>query len=119
MADIEYFDYDRWTPSYSSSMTLSSSVLSASFGDGYEQDMEDGINAQVESWDLSWYLSPPEAEELKKWLKWGANVRRFWFTPPGYVDPIKVKVSGQPKHEFTNAGWSTVTATFKQVFDPD
>ena len=114
--DLEIFE---WVGTYGSSRAVTPNILSADFGDGYSQDIPNGINSTPENVTLSFQLTPDDASSCYAFLKRQGGTKRFWLTLPDEVDPIKVKTVGEFKKEWTNWGWYTVTATFKQQFDPD
>jgi phage-related protein len=115
-SDLEIYD---WLVTYGAKNTVTPDVLSAVFGDGYSQDIPDGINSTADSWSITSRLSPSDADDAFEFLRRQRGATRFWWTPPRYVSPIKVKTTGAIEKGEESAGFVTVTATFKQVFDPD
>lgn len=94
-------------------------VLAAQFGDGYTQRAGDGINANPGELSPSWnVLLEGEAQAILN----------FFASHKGYI-PFKFKLPGEAtarKWICTkwNRTWATnrtvdVTATWKEVFDPD
>lgn len=114
--DLEIFE---WVGTYGGAKAITPNLFSADFGDGYSQDIPNGINSNADVVTLTFQLAPSDASECWAFLKRQGGYKRFWLTLPDEVDPIKVKTTGEFKHEWTNFGWYTITATFKQQFDPN
>ena len=58
-------------------------ILSANYGDGYEQRIAAGINNLPESWSLSWNSRPnADANKIIKFLEDQAGVSSFDWYPP-------------------------------------
>jgi phage-related protein len=113
MAAIEEF---TWGARIGDQGAVAFSVLSAKFGDGYEQRVGNGINPRSESWPYT-YIGPiDEVEPIKRFLDWHGGAQVFQWTPP----------FGQPGL-FTCAGYNVtpkggpqvqLTATFVQAYLP-
>jgi phage-related protein len=114
--DLEIFE---WVGMYGSGKSFTPNLLTADFGDGYSQDIPNGINSTPQTVALTFQLSWSDAQDCYAFLKRQGGSKRFWLTLPDEVDPIKVKTVGEVKQEWTNWGWCTITASFKQQFDPD
>jgi phage-related protein len=66
-------------------------VLSAPFGDSYDQRALDGINPIVPSWSLSWNnLTDAEATVIETFLEARAGVESFLWVPPRKTVAVKV-----------------------------
>lgn len=112
-------DIFTWIPTYGAKLGVTPTLLSASYGDGYSQDMPAGINSNPEVWTLSFTLTPDEGDRCMDFFNRQGGYLRFWWTPPRYVNASKFKTTGEYAKTETNAGYVTVTATFMQCFDPD
>ena len=68
--------------SQSHTIRLKQRLIAAQFGDGYSQTAPDGINSQVEEWDISWeLLSQADRNTVVAALKQGATDVMTWTTP--------------------------------------
>jgi phage-related protein len=114
--DLEIFE---WVGTYGGNKAFTPNLLTADFAEGYSQDTPNGINSTPETVTLTFQLSPDHAEDCYQFLKRQGGYKRFWMTLPDAVDPVKVKTVGEVKKEYTSWGWYTVTAVFKQQFDPN
>lgn len=70
-------------PSYGANMRKQYRVLRNNFGDGYEQIIPDGLNNQIQEWDLSWELNAAEALSLESQLNSFEGKDFQWTTPNG------------------------------------
>lgn len=104
-----------YAPSYGSGDDTEIKMLSNDFGDGYKQDTPDGLNNQVETWNLAWNdISDANAASIMSQLK-GFNGGPFeWTTPTGET---KTFTCVNPKRVFTKYQTCNVTATFIQNFN--
>ena len=57
-----------WAPQYGAANEVKPSVLTASFGDGYEQRTKNGINNLPRSWSLTFYNTPTDADSIEGFL---------------------------------------------------
>lgn len=71
------------TPDKSMSKSTQPRVLTANFGDGYEQRIADGINSLNETYSLSFKTRPKEfIDDIVAFLDTRKNVSKFLFTIP-------------------------------------
>lgn len=91
-------------------------VLTAQFGDGYEQTAADGINNKTESWPLSFTGRATVITPIEAFLDARGGWQAFLWTPPlgtqGYY-----KCASYESKQMGNDVWQ-LTATFKQSFQP-
>lgn len=103
----------NWTHDYGAELDVEPRTLSATFGDGYTQEAEDGINAKPRKWSLSFAnRSYAEAEAIGDFL--AENYLAFdWTDPDGRPGRWKAASwrSGHPR-----ARVKTITVTFEEVF---
>ncbi|ATE60172.1 phage tail protein [Thauera sinica] len=103
----------NWTHDYGAALEIKPRTREAKFGDGYAQEVLDGLNARPRTWAMSFeYRDHAEADAILAFL--AANHLAFdWTDPDG--------VSGR----WRCASWrstrprplaKTVTATFEEVF---
>ena len=75
------------TPDKSMSKSTQPRVLTASFGDGYEQRIVDGINSINETYSLSFKTRPKEViDDIVAFLDTKKNVSKFVLTIPDNND---------------------------------
>lgn len=89
-------------------------VVVASFGDGYEQRIVDGINAAPEVWSVSFVPSSKSAiATLDDYLISQIGLAFSWTNPNG--DTINV-VCDEWSVDHQTGGLQSLSTTFKQVF---
>lgn len=103
-----------YNPSYGSGEDLDFRVLTTGFGDGYAQDVPDGLNNISETHNLQWNNIPDSAaDDIIAQLRSFNGVAFSWTTPAGVTKNFKcAKVSR------TRPGWktSTINCVFIEVF---
>ena len=100
---------------YSSQMDMKPRVLSAKFGDGYEQRTLDGINNELEIWQVTAYSldEVAGASALEAFLRTQAGVTAFqWTTKFGRTALFVCKEWTRAR---TGPTTSTITAKFEEV----
>jgi len=71
-----------YAPSFSSVKNSAPRILTATFGDGYQQDLVDGINADLKSWDLSFInRTSTDADAIEAFFS-STLGQAFNWTPP-------------------------------------
>lgn len=105
------------SPSFTSKVDHAPRILSAAFGDGYEQRAEDGIHADLETWALTFgNVTDAVAADLETFFK-AHRVTNFTWTPPRSAVQRRFTVKGWSR-TFGNPNVNTLTATFTEVADP-
>jgi len=93
-------------------------VLTASFGDSYEQQVTDGINgASQQQIDLTWtLLTNAQKATFEAFLIARGGASRFQYVVPGDGDTVLVACAS---YSFTYQSYNnwTLTATFVRKFD--
>ncbi len=93
-------------------------VLTAQFGDGYNQRTPDGINNIVATWQVQWdNLLDSDANSIDSFLIGKAGATAFLWTPPGESSALKWVCASWSRAPRDFVGRSTMQATFEQVFD--
>lgn len=107
------------SPSIGSEPDNEVTLLTASFGDGYEQIAVDGLNAKRTSWRLIWQvLSKVDADSIVDFLNARGGAEVFDWTPPGYGTAIQFRCpQWSPPKPDAGDDVFTVTASFRQAFD--
>lgn len=100
-------------------------VLKNEFGDGYRQNIKDGLNNHRRTWNLRVQaLSPTEFAELDSFLQARQGYEAFLFVPPAYegVDPDTLVVTRVrvicPEWDpvLLQGGYADMTMTFEEDF---
>lgn len=87
-------------------------VLSAQFGDGYEQTAEDGINNEKQSWPLVFSRPAAEATQIRDFLRATKGTAAFLWTPPlGAEGTYKCKAFQMKAQDLNNY---VVSALFEE-----
>ena len=108
MSDFTY------NPSASSARSRKPRVLSAPFGDGYEQRVADGINTAPAIWSLTFVRGDTDASAIETFLEGKNGVTSFTWTPPGGSE-IRV-LCREWNRSFAGVNHNVITCTFEQVF---
>lgn len=107
------------TPDYGASRKSQPAVRKIQFGDGYEQRLTYGINQNPRVWDLTWTArSNADADAIETFFDNRAvDNASFDWTPLDEATSYKWVVESWSR-DFRYANVNTVTATFRQVFEP-
>lgn len=106
------------TPSYGAQKSSSPVTRIAKFGDGYEQRTTFGINQNPKQWDLTWNnISEANADTIETFLNARAGAESFDWTPPDESTSYKW-VCEQWSKTIPYNNRATISATFRQVFEP-
>ncbi len=103
-----------WPPAWNASLNVRPRVLSAQFGDGYEQRIADGINNMPRSWSLTFTNPLPISIEIDNFLNARKGYEAFDWTPPDGAAGRFVCKEWSYSHLAPNA--RTISATFIEVF---
>lgn len=106
---LDVFNYQ---PSYSVSDDHQFRLLTAQFGDGYVQDVADGINPDLGQWSLSFNSrTKTQSDAIIAFFKAHIGVPFLW-TPAG-ENQIQVKCRGYKRLRDDGNNY-TITATFTE-----
>jgi len=109
---------DLVIPTVGSGYDRSFRMLSAGFGEGFEQRSQDGINTVKETWRVSWRDIPTAtAVTIKTFLNLRGTVEAFLWTPPAGTQLKVVMRKGYKETYNKTENVSTIATTFEQVFD--
>lgn len=92
-------------------------VLSAKFGDGFEQTAGDGINTRESSWPLTFFGREERIKEIRDFLDSHAGWQSFLWTPPGESEAVVVKCKAYSRPHGGGEAWR-LSATFERGFRP-
>ncbi len=106
----------RYLPSVGSGPSSKARVIKNQFGDGYRQTGKDGLNAVVQTQQLSWnMLDNTSATNIEQFFI--VNVGKpFWWTPVRSAVPLLWDCEEWSRIAVTGAH-DKITATFVQRFD--
>nr|WP_282558654.1 phage tail protein [Providencia rettgeri] len=88
-------------------------VRTVSFGDGYEQRKPDGLNSQLEKFNVNLSLTPEKANQALDFLKRHGGVKSFLFQPTKNK-PAVVVVCKKWSSDSGNIR-KTISAEFEEV----
>lgn len=105
-------------PSQNSKKSRKFRTLSLQFGDGYKQDTPDGINYQIDTWDLVYEnLDGATYSNVSAYFDSVGSFTTFTWTAPGDSTSKTWKVSPNGYQVNTLSGnVYTVSTTITQVF---
>lgn len=104
-----------YQPVFGAQKTKSPRVLSARFGDGYEQRLADGINVQPAMWDLTFTYDNSTIATIDSFFATKAGITSFTWTPYGGSE-IKV-ICREWSVSIDSPSTSTIRTTFEQVYE--
>lgn len=117
--DPRTFKYADQSPNITSSKSIESRMLVASFGEGYEQIAEDGINAHRVIWDLEFGgLTEASANLLVEEATLGQTLL-VTYTVFGDQQRTYRVVPGSISQNYTSAHAASVAFQLREVFDVD
>ena len=107
------------TPDFGASRKSQPIVRKMQFGDGYEQRLTYGLNQNPRVWDLTWTAkSNTDADAIESFFDARAvDNASFTWTPLDEATAYKWVVESWSR-DFRYANVNTITATFRQVFEP-
>lgn len=105
-----------WIPSYRTSKTVKHKVRKASFGDGYEQVLDNGINATTQEWKLMFDCETVTANDIDAFLTDHGDSQPFLWTAPGDTEQMVVRVEGGHTRTYNSYNHETISVTFVQKF---
>ena len=109
-------DTFTWVPLVDPQGTTTYRTRKAQFGDGYSQEVKDGINNATDSWPLTFRDKGAVVAQIKAFLDAHAGSASFSWTPPLGVQGLFKAAACQVQ---PNGGdIYTLTTTFQQVFRP-
>jgi len=104
----------KWNPDTGSSKTAKPNVSILKYGDDYEQRQSAGMNRVKEEWSLTFQRSRSTIGEMDDFLTLRAGVESFYWLTPRNKTIIAVCDTHEVKFD---RGVSTLTCTFRQVFE--
>lgn len=106
-------------PSYGAQRTSEPKIKEVQFGDGYEQRVTFGLNQSPAVWDLTWEnITKVNANTIDSFLSARAvDGASFAWMPPEEAESYKW-VCKTWKKTIPYIGRATISATFRQVFEP-
>ena len=107
------------TPAYGANKSSAPKVRKTQFGDGYDQRITFGLNQNPKTWDLTWQnITEANSDTIETFLDArAADGASFDWTPPDESTAYKWVCEAWQK-TISYTGRATITATFRQVFEP-
>lgn len=105
----------NWEPAPGFTVTESSRVREAQFGDGYSQSYPEGINSGVFKYSLRFNGTHEEIEEILSFLRSKRGSQEFTFTPPFTSTEVKV-VCKEWSRDMQDKWHSTLSCEFLRVY---
>lgn len=90
-------------------------LLSAKFGDGYVQEVPDGINPIESSWSITVTGSLETVRDARDFLRSHVGIW-FWWFPPLESERVFVKASNGWKFYRSSATTYSLQVTLKRVY---
>jgi phage-related protein len=106
-----------WIPQVDPEAEINFRVRAAQFGDGYSQEVADGINNRTRSYPLTFVCNDDDATDIMAFFDAHQGFAAFNWTPPLNTVAALFKVVTY-HHIPHGAGWNTITATFVEKFSP-
>ncbi|TGN96127.1 phage tail protein [Burkholderia sp. USMB20] len=107
-----------WAPTVSNSTgTVTATVDSAKFGDGYQQRTAPGLNNMASSFSLQWVGDESKIRAIRSFLRDRGGWQSFTWTPVLWDAPglFYCETWSEPTKD---GRVFTITATFQQTFAP-
>lgn len=104
-----------WQPLTGAKVAYAPKVRTAVFGDGYEQRVKDGLNANPRTWNLTFKDGVTNINAILAFLKARGGAESFTWVPPDAVEGKFICSQWDMEYQ---TGVSTLSATFKEVFEP-
>jgi phage-related protein len=92
-------------------------TLKAQYGDGYSQEVTDGINNEVSSWQLQFNGNAAKITAIRDFLRARKGGTSFYWTPP-LDGQLLFRCNTYTPPQPLGAGAYSLSATFQQVFAP-
>nr|WP_129952730.1 phage tail protein [Rahnella sp. RFA10(1/100)] len=106
-----------WRTQKSAQGTDTVRTLQAQFGDGYKQVAANGINANAETWSLSWTGNKTDAATIRQFLL-SHFIASFWWTNPWGEKYLWRVKSDSVSVNFPAGNKATLSFTFERAFAP-
>ena len=103
----------NWTPQKSSTASISPRVRVIKFGDGYEQRIQDGINNDLRSYNVTFVGLFDDITLIDEFLTRQGGVHAFKWREPNTHKTITVVCRSWSSTP--NGAAKTITATFDEV----
>lgn len=105
-----------WKTTAATSGPITLRTRKAQFGDGYSQEVQDGLNNKVGSWSIACVGSKDEMQAVADFLDARGGAESFYWTPPLGVQGYYRCATYTPGYQGGDV--YTISGTFQQVFAP-
>lgn len=107
----------KFLPKFDATIDESARIISARFGDGYEQRSPDGINNLKTNYSLTFPgLYKADGDELEAFFRAQKGAFSIQWTPPNSTIPLNFVVRSWRRAYDSGDGMSTISATFERVY---
>lgn len=104
----------NWRPNNGPALSKKPKVMTAAFGDGYQQRVPGGINNSPRSWSLQFTRREADINAIDAFLSDCGGTVSFDWKPPVGVSGKWICKSWE--RTVTVRGMQTIAATFEEVF---
>lgn len=105
-----------WTPDDEASGESTLRTRKSQFGDNYAQVSTDGLNAETDSWALSFGGLADEVAPILAFIRRHQGAKSFlWTNPEGVLGLYRCETFRQQRKP---GGVAVLTATFERAFHP-
>lgn len=111
------YEHFTWCPMKDPEGTSTFRVHSVQFGDGFAQEVGDGINSETRSWPLEFSGRESEVKPIRDFLRRHGGFRPFLWTPP-MESSESLFVVQEMKLRPKGGGTFVLVATFIERFSP-
>lgn len=105
-----------WTPDDEAGSDSTLRTRKSKFGDGYVQVTSDGLNAEEDSWTLSFGGMAEEVNPILKFIRSHRGAKSFLWTPPGGA--LGMYRCDAFRQQLKPGGIVVVAATFERAYHP-
>lgn len=103
-----------WQVNAGASLSKEPKVKTAAFGDGYQQRVGSGINANPRSWQIECIRKRSEIDPIEAFLDARAGAESFRWKPP--IGNSGLWICKSWNVAATSVNVATLSATFEEVF---
>jgi len=104
--------------SQSSSSQILYRTKKVQFGDGYSQRSPDGINSNVDTWQVNWeYLNSVERDTILEVLNDVEGADYIYWTPPNQTEEKKYIIAQGSSYTTYSGNIFSISIQVEQVFD--
>jgi phage-related protein len=103
-----------WVVNTQATPDIAYTVRSAKMGDGFVQEIAEGINNRTESWDISWVGNDTDVMAIMDFFDALAGYKSFYWTSP--LNQIGLYKCKNPKPQEMGGNTFQLTGTFTKAY---